>query len=529
MKLTTTILVIIGAAVIFGSKCQAQSKPIESKVLEALDRLKKKVDELSKENEQLKNRVKELESFVGDTKTKKQDATPNGCPSIGRVIDVPPTPSGQNPPIQIEEIPMPNTVDKTAPEIPPLPSGELIGEDHFSAEKKKSGLDARIESIVEKFTWRSKNFTIRPFGQLRGEAIYSEAAQSADATIFFLNPRDPRFHEDQFTVHGKTSMLNFAITGPKLGAFQTGGMIIMNFTGSQPLRNLSGPNLFNAYGEIKNDYWRFAFGRMFDLFGPINPSTVNLGQQRGAGNLGIWRGAIHVDRYFTPSCYSKWTLSGRISQQDVNDFLVVPTVRGTDNGLPNFEGRIGWEIGPTIDGHKVLEIGVSGLYGQTRAVDPVGLVFEGIVLPPGQAVSDSWGVNLDVQLQWKHFGIRGEIWTGQAAGTYFMAGLQSLNPLLGTPIRSTGGWGEVYVKPNDHLRFSVGYSLDDPRNRDLGFFTANGPGQRARNQVIWGNVIWDVTDYFQLGFEVSHRETDYLNDINSNSGMTYHFSSMLKF
>lgn len=39
--------------------------------------------------------------------------------------------------------------------------------------------------------------------------------------------------------------------------------------------------VLNAHGEVKNDYWRFSFGRMFDLFGPINPSTVNMGLERG--------------------------------------------------------------------------------------------------------------------------------------------------------------------------------------------------------------------------------------------------------
>jgi len=106
----------------------------------------------------------------------------------------------------------------------------------------------------------------------------------------------------------------------------------MNFLGPQPLRNNSGINVVNAYGEVKNDRWRFAFGRMSDLFGPITPGTVNQGQQRGAGNIGIFRGAVHVDRYITMSEDVKWTLSGRLSQNAVNDFLLLPTARGTGHG-----------------------------------------------------------------------------------------------------------------------------------------------------------------------------------------------------
>ncbi len=106
--------------------------------------------------------------------------------------------------------------------------------------------------------------------------------------------------------------------------------------------------------------------------------------------------------------------------------------------VPNFEGRVGWEFGPQVAGHHVFEVGLSGLYGRTRAVDPIGALIQGIFLPPGQAVSDTWGANVDLQVQLERIGFRGELWTGEAAGTYFVGALQSLNPILGTPIRSQG-------------------------------------------------------------------------------------------
>ncbi|MDP6721195.1 MAG: hypothetical protein QGF59_21185, partial [Pirellulaceae bacterium] len=175
---------------------------------------------------------------------------------------------------------------------------------------------------------KNHGWSIVPFGMLRGELIYAQQEQAADAVIFFLGPENVGVNDDQFTAHGKTSMLNFAITGPSFGSWQTGGAFVMNFTGSQPLRNTSGPQVLNAYGEVKNENWRFAFGRMFDLFSPITPSTVNMGQQRAAGNVGIYRGAMQLDRYINVSEEARWTLSGRISQPVANDFLLLPTARG---------------------------------------------------------------------------------------------------------------------------------------------------------------------------------------------------------
>jgi len=260
-------------------------------------------------------------------------------------------------------------------------------------------------------------------------------------------------------------------------------------------------------------------------------------EQRGAGNIGIYRGAISVDRYITLSDSQIWTLSARISQQDMTDYQIIPTVRGKDAGWPNIEMRLGVELGRIFEGVRPFEIGVSGLIGETQGVADEALDPGGLILPALDDFMTSWGVCLDVQLKGRVFGARGEVWMGQAAGTYFMAALQSLNPniqpdgnLFPRPIRSIGGWGEIYMKPCEGWSFHVGYGIDDPNNNDTGFVTDdNNVGQIRLNQVGWANVFYQATEYFELGFEVSRRDTHYINPRNANDGMLYHFSSTLVF
>ena len=67
----------------------------------------------------------------------------------------------------------------------------------------------------------------------------------------------------------------------------------------------------------------------------------------------------------------------------------------------------------------------------------------------------------------------------------------------------------------------AGYGIDDPRDSDL------SAGQRSRNQFCFGNIIWDVTKRFQLGFEVSHWKTDYAAPLIGNDSMVYHFKTEL--
>ena len=122
---------------------------------------------------------------------------------------------------------------------------------------------------------------------------------------------------------------------------------------------------------------------------------------------------------------------------------------------------------------------------------------------------------------------------GEAIGTYNAAIGQSLNPENGEGIATFGGFAEIWYKPVDCLTWHVGYGIDDPENADLGQIVDPnaGPiaGQRSRNVVTWTNLMWNVTDFFELGFEVSYRETNYIAPSVSNDAMVYHFRSRLVF
>ena len=369
---------------------------------------------------------------------------------------------------------------------------------------------------------------VAPFGRIRGDFIYSGAPYTNDAVVVFLNPNTPGVDEDSTSVTAKQSQINFAISGPSHNGWDTGGLILINFMGAQPLRNFSGANIVLAYGEFKNEEWRFAFGRMLDLFSPIAPRSVNQIEQRGAGNTGIYRGVLHIDRYVTMSDVHKWTLSSRISQPDISDYAAVPFINGQNNGWPNIEARIGVELGPVCEYGRPIELGVSGVVGELQAV--LAPIAGGLILPPADEVEQTRGFCVDAQLRGERLGFRGEAWWGQAAGSYFVASLQSINPETDQAVESVGGWGEVYYKISPRLSTHVGYGVDDPRNSDLGFLdVVDGPGQISYNEVAWWNILYDVTEHFELGFEVSHRRTNFLRSGADNEGTLFHFSSTLNF
>ena len=155
------------------------------------------------------------------------------------------------------------------------------------------------------------------------------------------------------------------------------------------------------------------------------------------------------------------------------------------------------------------------MVGEIRTTRVVGLTEDRIV-------DQVWGAGLDAQVDVTDgFGFRGELYTGQGLATYGGAILQLLKLTTFQTVRSSGGWIEVFDYLTPCLHTHWGYAVDDPIDRDVSL------GQRTLNQAVFGNLIWDVTKHFQVGFEVTHWQTDYKAlpaafVLGNNQGMDYH-------
>jgi len=141
---------------------------------------------------------------------------------------------------------------------------------------------------------------VTPFGFLSGEAIGATSATVSRPLILYV-AEDLGGSNQIFTVTGQTTALGLNFSGPRVGKFQSGGMILFNFLGTLPALNQATPFFLRGYGELKNENWRFTFGQQGDLFNPLDPVTVNFGGHKQAGNGGAFRGSIRAERYLRPS------------------------------------------------------------------------------------------------------------------------------------------------------------------------------------------------------------------------------------
>ncbi|MCO6043400.1 hypothetical protein NG895_05725 [Aeoliella sp. ICT_H6.2] len=356
-------------------------------------------------------------------------------------------------------------------------------------------------------------FNVSVFGTLTADMVFNGRRPVAPGTPYFLAP-GPVLGRDQstFDLHARQSSLGAAFVGPQWNGWQTGGQVLGVFYNSNVLADQYGFLPMLAFGEMKNDRWRFAAGLQFDVFNPGAPTVLPFSALCASGNSGnAFRGQLRAERYFNPSSDVQWTLQTALSNPVPT--TIDPTFGiSEDNGWPNVEGRIALALGtPGATAVRPFEVGFSGVVGQLRTTP--------ITADP-QVVSDVWGVGTDIR--WRvndTFGFVGEFYSGQGLGTYNGAILQTVNRETFESIRSTGGFLEGYVYLTPCVHSHMGYGIDDPRNNDVSLDPANLA--RVRNETYYANLLWDVNKTLRLGFELTYRETEYAA-LPGNQGTGYH-------
>jgi hypothetical protein len=317
-------------------------------------------------------------------------------------------------------------------------------------------------------------------------------------------------------------MLGAIIQGPEICDLKAGGLFLAALYSETLVADRYGILPLQAYGELKNDFHRFAAGLQLDVFNPLIPSMVNFNTIWGSGNAGGYRGQVRGERYFYPGPEAQITVQvamGEALPTIITDGRKVTDLQlSEDNGWPNVEGRLALALGALEgEGHEAkrpLEVGVSGLVGQVRNT---------ILVLGDRVVANTWGVAADAR--WKineRFGFQGEVFHGQTLGTYLGGSLQTVNAVTLEGIRASGGWLELYAYLTPCVHLHVGYGIDDPLDRSVAI------GQILRNETCFSTLYWDVTKDFRVGLELSYRETSY-RGLRDNDGVLVHTQFQWKF
>jgi len=379
---------------------------------------------------------------------------------------------------------------------PPDASGETAG-----GEADDMGETFRLEDLA----WRSKGLKIVPYGAIWGDVVYATQRNNPGAFTLWIYSRDQQ-DEDAFAIDARRSRFGVDVdTGKlaRLGGAASRGRIEIDFFGDFITENRANLRLRHAYWELENDSYRLLFGQTWDVVSPLLPNTLNLGSGWTAGNIGFRRTQLRAERYWTLSDVSRVTLQSSLSQEIVTDFPMDPGVQRETSNWPNVEGRLAWTLGRSGIARRPATIGVSGFIGET-GFDFLAAGPPPLNLPPADDVRfGTWAANLDLYLPLTaRLGFQGELFMGKNLSAYFGGIGQGVCPCNRMPIRSRGGWGELWYDWTPRLHTHAGYGLDDPRNEDFLF-------GRTYNQFIFANFLVDVSQRLSTGLEVSYWKTLY--------------------
>ena len=371
-------------------------------------------------------------------------------------------------------------------------------------------------------TTAGDQFNINLFGTLNLDMLFNNARPVVPGVPFYLFPDSPvGLDQNTVSIHSRQTTLGALLAGPELGNFQVGGLFMAMLFNDAVLNDQYGFLPLQAFGELRNTNWRISAGLQFDVFAPKTPTVLPFSALCASGNAGnSFRGSLRIERFTYPTTNTQWTMQFALS--DPVTTTIDPQFRFIeDNGWPNVELRLAFSSGPLeqigFEAIRPFETGVSAVVGQLRNTDQL----------LQRNIANVWGLAADYRWQFTEaWGIAGEIYTGEALGTYNGAILQNFNNLTGKGIRSTGGWIETFAYWRENLHSHVGYGVDSPLSQDIAvgvpeeFFGGTG---RTYNSTIFANLYWDVSSSLRIGNEITWRKTNYKNPLLlDNDGFGYH-------
>ena len=257
-----------------------------------------------------------------------------------------------------------------------------------------------------------------------------------------------------------------------------------------------------------------AFSCAADIFAPVLPTVLPFSYLAASGNAGVYRGQIRAERFIPSGDNEQWTITAGLSDPTATTLNNVEL--SEDNGWPDIEVRVAWSAGELkqtgMFPQRPFEAGLSAVVGQLRTTSGATRV-----------VANVWGLAGD--MRWRateNFGLAGEVYTGQALGTYGAAIFQNVNATTFEAVHVTGGWLELYYYLTECLHSHVGFGIDDPVDSEL------AASQIAFNRTLFANLIWDVSKSLRFAGELTFRRTNYIT-LTDNDGVGVQLQSQWKF
>jgi len=353
-------------------------------------------------------------------------------------------------------------------------------------------------------------FTIIPYGTIWADSVYATSRTVPGRFALWIASEEDQ-GEPAFELDARRSRVGIDVVGPTIGQYDSGARVEVDFLGNFVTDNQPDVRLRHAYWEAKNEHARFLVGQNWDVVSPLLPNSVNFTASWAAGNIGFRRTQIRGERYIPIGAGMTWTLQGALAQNIVQDlatgFSAAGVTRETGD-WPLLEGRSAITFDNIQAGRHTMTLGMSGHIGETGFDFSQGHPANPALGPEDDVRLETWSYNFDAKIPLtEKLSLQGEFFQGTNLSNLLGGIGQGVCPCLRIPIDSIGGWAELRYVVNKKVVTHIGYSIDDPDDKDslLG---------RTKNQMLYTNLYYKISEDLITGFEVSTWRTDYHNRTN---------------
>jgi hypothetical protein len=349
---------------------------------------------------------------------------------------------------------------------------------------------------------KAPDVTAKIYGKIKADAAYDDA--TVDAGNFARWVQSPDVDaEDQFNLTARATQLGIKLIGPTNATFEAGARTEIDFY-EGGAENKNRLQLRHAYMTIthKPSGVSLLAGQTSDVISPLFPYMLNYTVAWWSGNIGYRRPQVRLSKDWALADEVTLATAICLSRTSAHSSTFDPAHAGEDSESPIGQGRVGLSF-PVFGRH--VAIGVSGHTGHEEI--PLG---EDAV----ERKFSTWSANVDVLVPLCSFAaVKGEWWQGENLD-HFLGGIgYGVNETVGDErtVSAEGGWLAMELGPWHRCRFNVGAGVDNPDDADL------TEGSRSRNLSYWGNVVYSVIDPVEVGFELSHWETDYIGKADGDA------------
>jgi len=325
----------------------------------------------------------------------------------------------------------------------------------------------------------------------------SEKVNNSDVPQFVL-PRSPDDNPAASTTSAtaRQSRLTLVALVPEFARGALRGELDVDFFGGQQAssggRTFPLLRLRRAFAELTWARFAVLVGQEAPPIAMVSPSSlasIGFPEFAGAGNLWLWIPQVRLSGDLAPTggvrLGAEIAALAPTSGEPQAGFLTQPDL-AERSGRPYLQGRVRARWGA---GDQAAEVSFGGHYGW-------------LVNAAGERVdSRALALSLWVPLSPK-VEIRAEGFTGQALGGLGGGGIGQSMVLDGVPVRTTGGWGQINLRPTIGWEIGGGVGIDDPDDVDL------DAASRLRNVSVEGHLLWRQ-DPVVLGVELRGLRTRY--------------------